>query len=153
VYSFDWAVKDAASYNDYSHQETRNGDKTDGYYHVALPDGRTQRVTYNVNGDYGYVADVQYDGEAKYEDNYKPAASYPQSQYKPAASYRQPQYAPAPAYKAAPAYEPAPYHPAPAYKPAPYKPAPYAPAPAYKAAPSYAPAAAYKPAQYKPRQY
>ena len=36
----------------------------------------------------GYVADVQYSGEARYPE------------YKPAASYQQPKYSPAPAYPA-----------------------------------------------------
>ncbi len=66
LYKFAWAVKDSDSYNDFGQQESRDGDRTDGYYHVVLPDGRTQRVTYYVDGDSGYVAQVAYDGEARY---------------------------------------------------------------------------------------
>merc|ERR1711955_74841 len=39
-----------------------------GSYSVALPDGRTQHVTYTANGYDGYVADVTYDGVAAYAD-------------------------------------------------------------------------------------
>ena len=67
-YSFDWAVKDVESYNDYSHSESSDGKVTTGSYRVLLPDGRTQVVSYNADA-YGYVADVKYVGEAKYRDN------------------------------------------------------------------------------------
>ena len=95
-YNFAWAVKDDYTYNDYAHQETAD-DKgyVSGSYRVLLPDGRTQTVTYKADDYTGYVADVKYDGEAKYPE-YKPA--YP--------AY------PAPAYpKSYPAY-PAPAYPA-----------------------------------------
>ena len=95
-YNFAWAVKDDYTYNDYAHQETAD-DKgyVSGSYRVLLPDGRTQTVTYKADDYTGYVADVKYDGEAKYPE-YKPA--YP--------AY------PAPGYpKAYPAY-PAPGYPA-----------------------------------------
>jgi len=133
AYSFEWLVKDDYSKNDFGQKESRSGANTQGSYHVALPDGRIQTVTYTVDGYGGYVVDVQYSGEAQYPDTpaYTPAAKA----YKPAPA---PAYkpAPAPAYKPAPApaYKPAP---APAYKPAPapaYKPAP---APFYRTAPSY----------------
>lgn len=103
AYSFEWLVKDDYSKNDYGQKESRNGKNSQGSYHVALPDGRVQTVTYSVDGYGGYVADVTYSGEAQYPDTpvYKPA-------YKPAPKV----------YKPAPA--PAPYVPAPA--PAPYKP-------------------------------
>ena len=104
-YSFDWAVLDEPSYNDFGHKETSDGKVVTGTYYVNLPDGRRQIVTYKAD-DYGYVADVKYDGEAKYPE-YKPSG------YKPAAY-------PSPAYPSFPAY--------PAYKPA-YKPA--YPSPAY----------------------
>jgi hypothetical protein len=92
-YSFQWEVKDGPSYNDFGQQETRNGYDTQGYYHVLLPDGRIQRVSYSVNGDSGYVADVVYEGEAKY-DSYKPAASYPSPSYAPKPAYYKPAYKP-----------------------------------------------------------
>ncbi|KAG7161048.1 Pro-resilin-like 174, partial [Homarus americanus] len=90
-YNFDWSVNDANSGNDYGHNEGRNGYDTQGSYYVQLPDGRLQRVTYTVNGDSGYVAQVEYEGEAQY------------SAYQPAPSYQ-----PAPAYRPAPTYTPTP---------------------------------------------
>ena len=84
AYSFNWAVKDDYTNNNYGQDEKRDGYATSGSYYVALPDGRLQRVTYSVNGDGGYVAEVSYEGEAQYPE--------------------QKAYAPAPAYKPAPSY-------------------------------------------------
>lgn len=126
-YAYQYAVKDDYAGVDFSADESRQAENTQGSYKVLLPDGRIQTVVYTVNGpEGGYIADVAYAGEAKYVEAapYKPA---PVVAYKAAP-------APAPAYKAAPAPAPAP---APAVKaPAP-APAPAAPAPApYKPAPS-----------------
>jgi len=98
-YAFDWNVFDTYTKNDYGHQETRNDKATTGSYHVALPDGRVQTVTYSVDGYGGYVADVSYAGEAAYPE----APAYP----KPAPAYPPPSYP-----KPAPSYAPKPYVPA-----------------------------------------
>ncbi|XP_076061311.1 uncharacterized protein LOC143037084 [Oratosquilla oratoria] len=67
-YDFAWAVEDEESGNDFGHQEERDGDRTEGSYYVQLPDGRLQKVTYYVDGDSGYVAEVTYEGEAHYPE-------------------------------------------------------------------------------------
>ncbi|XP_037801913.1 uncharacterized protein LOC119596649 [Penaeus monodon] len=68
-YSFNWAVSDDSSSNEFGHQEARDGDHTQGSYYVQLPDGRLQTVTYFVDGDSGYVAEVNYEGEISDESN------------------------------------------------------------------------------------
>lgn len=83
-YIYKWAVQDDYTNNNYGQDEKRDGYATSGSYYVALPDGRLQRVTYSVNGDGGYVAEVSYEGEAQYPE--------------------QKAYAPSPAYKPAPSY-------------------------------------------------
>ena len=60
VYKFGYAVKDGYSNNNYGHSEARDGGNAQGSYTVLLPDGRVQKVTYTVNGDSGYVANVSY---------------------------------------------------------------------------------------------
>ncbi|XP_071551231.1 larval cuticle protein A2B-like [Panulirus ornatus] len=76
-YEFTWNVKDDYSGNDFGQDEKRDGYDTQGSYYVLLPDGRIQKVTYNVNGDSGFLADVTYEpGSVK--------------------SYHQPTYTPAP---------------------------------------------------------
>merc|ERR1712080_433499 len=97
AYQYDYAVKDDYSGVNFGQNEARDGYNTHGSYYVALPDGRLQRVTYTVNGDEGYVAEVTYEGHATYPDH-KPA-------YKAAPAHHKPSYHPAPA-----AYKPAPYH-------------------------------------------
>lgn len=96
AYNYAYAVADDYSGAQFGANEHRDGYATAGEYHVALPDGRIQTVTYRVDDAYGgYIADVTYTGE--------------------------PKYGPAPV----PHAKPAPYHPAPApYHPAPYHPAP-----------------------------
>ncbi|XP_068238939.1 pro-resilin-like [Palaemon carinicauda] len=71
-YDFNYAVKDDYSGNDFGHQEARDGYDTQGSYYVLLPDGRLQKVSYNVNGDSGFVAEVTYEGEPQYN----PVPSY-----------------------------------------------------------------------------
>nr|XP_045624401.1 pro-resilin-like isoform X1 [Procambarus clarkii] len=76
-YDFNWAVKDDASGNDFGQQETRDGPHTQGSYYVLLPDGRLEKVAYNVNGDSGYVAQVTYEGQVQYPtQTYTPAPVY-----------------------------------------------------------------------------
>ncbi|KAK8392398.1 hypothetical protein O3P69_014634 [Scylla paramamosain] len=73
-YDYNYAVKDEYSGNDFGAQEARDGYDTQGSYYVQLPDGRLQKVTYTVNGDSGFVAEVTYEGEAQYpQQSYAPA--------------------------------------------------------------------------------
>ncbi|KAK3850878.1 hypothetical protein Pcinc_042440 [Petrolisthes cinctipes] len=65
-YDFNWAVNDDFG-NDFGHQEAREGDHTEGSFYVQLSDGRLQKVSYYVDGDSGFVADVTYEGEARYD--------------------------------------------------------------------------------------
>ncbi|KAK4310913.1 hypothetical protein Pmani_017548 [Petrolisthes manimaculis] len=68
IYEFNYGVKDYSG-NNFGHQEARDGDNTKGSYSVQLPDGRRQTVTYYVDGDSGFVADVKYSGEAQYPES------------------------------------------------------------------------------------
>ena len=113
-YSFGYDVQDKESYNDFEHNEKSDYNVVTGSYRVALPDGRTQIVTYKADA-YGYTADVKYEGEAKYPE-------YKEPEYK-AATYSAPAYT-TPAYTA------------PAYKEPEYKAPTYPTTPAYKA-PAY----------------
>ena len=66
AYDFAYGVQgDAYTGNaQFAHNENRNGYTTNGEYRVALPDGRTQIVTYNVlDATAGFVADVKYEGQ------------------------------------------------------------------------------------------
>lgn len=87
-FSFGYAVKDEY-YNDYAHDTTSDGRVRTGTYRTFLPDGRLQIVTYKADAN-GYVADVKYQGEAKYDIKpaYKPASppAYPKPTY-PKPSY------------------------------------------------------------------
>ena len=80
VYAYEYAVADDYSKANFNQNEKRDGYATSGSYRVALPDGRTQIVTYNVADAYGgYVADVKYEGVAQYPEvkPYHPAKPAP----------------------------------------------------------------------------
>ncbi|XP_068210680.1 cuticle protein 19-like [Palaemon carinicauda] len=68
-YNFRLGVHDDSTSASFEHQEARDEDETQGSYTVQLPDGRRQTVRYFVNGDSGYVAEVTYEGEARYPDS------------------------------------------------------------------------------------
>merc|ERR1712212_627999 len=73
VYEYGYAVADDYSGANFASNEKRDGYATSGEYRVALPDGRTQIVTYSTADAYsGNVAYVKYEGEAHYEP-YHPA--------------------------------------------------------------------------------
>ena len=78
AYAYEYAVADSYSGTNFAQNENRDGYATHGSYRVALPDGRTQIVTYSVGDAYsGYVADVKYEGVAQYpEYKPKPAPAY-----------------------------------------------------------------------------
>ncbi|CAG0884999.1 unnamed protein product [Darwinula stevensoni] len=81
-YSFGYLVRDEYEGAYYGHRESRDGDRTEGSYSVVLPDGRLQKVTYTVNGDEGFVAVVEYEGEPHHEEPH-PLPPRPQPQYGP----------------------------------------------------------------------
>merc|ERR1712106_796914 len=73
-YAYQYGVKDDYTSNNFGQAESRDGYSAQGEYYVNLPDGRLQKVTYSVNGEGGYVADVTYTGEAQYPP--EPAGGY-----------------------------------------------------------------------------
>merc|ERR1712019_99067 len=68
-YNFNYAVADDYSGSAFTATETSDGlgAKT-GSYKVALPDGRTQTVTYTTDDVNGYVAEVTYEGVPQYPE-------------------------------------------------------------------------------------
>ncbi|XP_042870815.1 cuticle protein 7-like [Penaeus japonicus] len=86
-YDYEWGVRDSYSGNDFGHNEDRDGYNTRGSYYVQLPDGRRQKVTYYVNGDSGYVAEVTYEGQAHYPAHHSAPSYHPAPAYTPAPVY------------------------------------------------------------------
>ncbi|XP_017770237.1 PREDICTED: homeobox protein 2-like [Nicrophorus vespilloides] len=70
AYEFGYQVKDDYTGTNYNRQEHSDGNQVTGSYRVALPDGRTQIVTYYADWKTGFHADVRYEGEAQYPDQY-----------------------------------------------------------------------------------
>ncbi|XP_042866902.1 cuticle protein 19-like [Penaeus japonicus] len=59
-YDFSYGVNDAYSGTPHGHEETRDGELTKGIYYVQLPDGRLQQITYTVDGDSGFLAELKH---------------------------------------------------------------------------------------------
>ncbi|XP_966720.1 pro-resilin [Tribolium castaneum] len=70
AYEFGYQVKDEYSGNNYNRKEASDGNQVRGEYRVQLPDGRTQIVTYYADWQTGFHADVRYEGEAHYPEQY-----------------------------------------------------------------------------------
>merc|ERR1711970_597300 len=70
-YAFEYGVEDSYSGAAFGQTETSDAKVVTGSYRVALPDGRTQIVTYTADpyGPGGYVADVKYDGVAAFPEH------------------------------------------------------------------------------------
>ena len=78
-YNYQYAVLDDYHGTNFGRTESRDGYATQGEYHVQLPDGRLQTVTYHVDGEYGgYVAEVSYSGKPHYgpASHHAPAAPH-----------------------------------------------------------------------------
>ncbi|XP_044016477.1 vegetative cell wall protein gp1-like [Aphidius gifuensis] len=61
-FDFNYAVKEDAFGNDFSHNAISDGDVTRGQYKVQLPDGRIQVTKYTADWKHGYSAQVTYEG-------------------------------------------------------------------------------------------
>eukprot|EP00094_Tigriopus_californicus_P010491 TCALIF_10120-PA protein Name:"Similar to resilin Pro-resilin (Drosophila melanogaster)" AED:0.22 eAED:0.22 QI:0/0/0/0.66/0.5/0.33/3/0/266 len=106
VYQYGYAVADDYSGANFAQNENRDNYATNGEYRVALPDGRTQIVSYNVADAYsGYVADVRYEGEANYNVADAYSGYVADVRYEGEAKYEPYHPSPKPAYHPAPAYQ------------------------------------------------
>ena len=80
-YHYAYGVEGIDGYKNKVHfgaEENRDDYDTKGSYHVLLPDGRTQTVNYHVGDAYsGYVADVQYSGNAYAPAHHEPVHHAP----------------------------------------------------------------------------
>eukprot|EP00091_Calanus_sinicus_P012325 TRINITY_DN27862_c0_g1_i1.p2 TRINITY_DN27862_c0_g1~~TRINITY_DN27862_c0_g1_i1.p2 ORF type:complete len:129 (+),score=25.51 TRINITY_DN27862_c0_g1_i1:149-535(+) len=66
-YHYEYKVQDDKQYLDFGAAEEGDGKgDVQGQYHVKLPDGRLQHVSYHVDDYNGYIADVSYDGHAEH---------------------------------------------------------------------------------------
>ncbi|CAG9864434.1 unnamed protein product [Phyllotreta striolata] len=80
-YEFGYQVKDDYTGTNYNRQESSDGNQVRGEYRVALPDGRTQIVTYWADWKSGFHADVKYEGEAHYPEQYNKGYQGVSNQY------------------------------------------------------------------------
>lgn len=67
-------MKDQQTGSEYSHTETRDGDRAQGEFNVLLPDGRKQIVEYEADQD-GFKPQIRYEGEANAGGGYSSGGS------------------------------------------------------------------------------
>lgn len=98
-YEYKYGVLDDYQGTDFSASESRDGEKTYGEYRVVLPDSRIQTVRYVDNG-YGLEAEVTYEGEAIFPEEYEPKYQHKQPKYPAHAppQYKEPSYPQEPLY-------------------------------------------------------
>ncbi|XP_064087264.1 pro-resilin-like [Macrobrachium nipponense] len=75
-YQFDYNVNDAYKGLNFGQEEHSDGKVVYGSYNVGLPDGRRQRVEYRADHQNGFVAKVNYVGEAQHPKSYGPAITF-----------------------------------------------------------------------------
>merc|ERR1712024_411406 len=79
-FAYQYGVKDDYSGASFDKSESQNAEGVvAGEYRVALPDGRTQIVTYKADHYGRFVADVKYEGTAVYPP--APAEGYGANKY------------------------------------------------------------------------
>merc|ERR1719244_2551537 len=67
-FNYEYGVEGAPGVNFYKKESQDENGNVLGEVVVNLPDGRVQKTNYNADYKDGYVADVQYTGEAKYPE-------------------------------------------------------------------------------------
>ncbi|CAF2744309.1 unnamed protein product [Lepeophtheirus salmonis] len=78
-YAYSYAVLDDESGVDIAADELAENGAIAGSYKVVLPDGRIKTVTYTVEGDSGFLADVQFEAAPAPTDDFAAASrSIPQ---------------------------------------------------------------------------
>ncbi|XP_026829647.1 DNA-directed RNA polymerase II subunit RPB1 [Ooceraea biroi] len=75
-FDFNYAVKEDAYGNDYSHNAISDGEVVRGEYRIQLPDGRTQVVRYNADWQHGFSAQVTYEGNIRYDNVPRPGGNF-----------------------------------------------------------------------------
>ncbi|XP_064086210.1 pro-resilin-like [Macrobrachium nipponense] len=75
-YNFNYNVNDDYKGLNFGHKEQSDGNVVYGSYTIVLPDGRKQNVEYTADHENGFIAKVNYVGEAQHPQTYGPAITF-----------------------------------------------------------------------------